>query len=119
MNHEDTEHPGLSCIHSPYHMIFSRKITDEEWKLFSSKVDSVWNGETWDAEGILAIMREVAPDIQLIHFEEGGKKMPNCDVTGKVDFEKGPVEVRCTEEGEHEQHVCIVMINPNGEEDGN
>lgn len=42
----------------------------------------------------------------------------NCPITGMVDFGKGEVEVRCTETGEHEQHVCVVLIGlPKGEGD--
>lgn len=35
----------------------------------------------------------------------------NCDYTKMVDFGKGPVEVRCTRTGAHENHVCQVLLN--------
>lgn len=34
----------------------------------------------------------------------------NCDIWTVVDFGKGPVEIRCTEVGDHEDHVCVVRI---------
>lgn len=68
------EHPSFSCISGPCHMIFSRLITDEEWKKFSDRVDTTWNGSTWDAEGMLALMQSVAPDIFMIYFEPERKK---------------------------------------------
>lgn len=37
--------------------------------------------------------------------------MPNCEVWGTVDFGHGPVEIRCTEVGEHEYHRCSVWID--------
>lgn len=38
--------------------------------------------------------------------------MNNCDVVGSVDFGKGNVEVRCTENGPHATHKCIVILKP-------
>ncbi len=37
--------------------------------------------------------------------------MDKCDIWGTVDFGQGPVEVRCTELGEHLQHRCVVFLN--------
>jgi hypothetical protein len=34
----------------------------------------------------------------------------NCDVWMRVDFGHGPVEVRCTQTGEHEEHACAVSF---------
>lgn len=36
--------------------------------------------------------------------------MYTCDVTAKVDFGKGPVEIRCTQIGEDHIHKCEVMF---------
>lgn len=36
----------------------------------------------------------------------------NCDIWADVDFGHGPVEVRCTQLGEHENHKCEVAIYP-------
>ncbi len=33
----------------------------------------------------------------------------NCDVYATVNFGKGPVEIRCTETGEHLFHHCEVQ----------
>lgn len=41
----------------------------------------------------------------------------DCDIWSVVDFGKGPVEVRCTEVGEHDQHRCEVFIYADSEED--
>lgn len=38
----------------------------------------------------------------------------NCDMFAKVDFGHGPVEIRCTESGEHEEHWCEVRIFEDG-----
>lgn len=38
----------------------------------------------------------------------------NCDIWAIVDFGNGPVEIRCTETGEHDQHRCEVVIIPEG-----
>lgn len=35
---------------------------------------------------------------------------PNCDIFAEVDFGHGPVEIRCTQTGKHQQHRCEVMI---------
>lgn len=40
----------------------------------------------------------------------------NCNVWMRVDFGHGPVEVRCTQVDEHEEHACSVMFMPNEEE---
>lgn len=39
----------------------------------------------------------------------------NCEVWGEVDFGAGPVAVRCTGVGEHDEHMCVVELS---EEDG-
>ena len=64
------EHAGRSCISSPFHMVFSREITSDEWKEFSSRVDATWDGEreTWDAEAVLALMSDIAPDLRCVGF---------------------------------------------------
>lgn len=36
--------------------------------------------------------------------------MGNCPVEGVVDFGRGPVIVRCTKQGSHTQHICLVEI---------
>lgn len=36
----------------------------------------------------------------------------NCDIWMTVDFGRGPVDVRCTETGEHNTHRCLVEILP-------
>lgn len=45
----------------------------------------------------------------------------NCDQWAEVDFGNGPVDVRCTEEGDHDVHKCnviFVIINvPNPDHD--
>lgn len=33
-----------------------------------------------------------------------------CDVYADVDFGRGPVEVRCTEKGQHMVHQCSVIL---------
>lgn len=35
----------------------------------------------------------------------------NCDIWDTVDFGRGPVEVRCTKTGEHDNHKCEVYLN--------
>lgn len=35
----------------------------------------------------------------------------NCHIWTVVDFGNGPVEIRCTEVGEHDQHRCEVFID--------
>ena len=42
---------------------------------------------------------------ELIKMEQ-----PNCDIWGIVDFGKGDVEVRCTQLGPHEDHICQVLL---------
>lgn len=34
----------------------------------------------------------------------------NCDTWGQVDFGDGPVEIRCTRMGEHDEHACVVIF---------
>jgi hypothetical protein len=34
----------------------------------------------------------------------------NCDTWMRVNFGHGPVEVRCTLTGEHEQHLCAITF---------
>lgn len=34
----------------------------------------------------------------------------NCDIWADVDFGHGPVEVRCTQTGPHEDHSCNVVF---------
>lgn len=34
-----------------------------------------------------------------------------CDIWTIVDFGKGPVEVRCTETGDHTDHICEIFID--------
>lgn len=34
----------------------------------------------------------------------------NCDVWGVVDFGQGPVNVRCTQTGQHRRHRCEVRL---------
>lgn len=34
----------------------------------------------------------------------------NCSVWGFVDFGQGPVEIRCTQTGEHENHKCEIEM---------
>lgn len=34
----------------------------------------------------------------------------NCDIWADVDFGHGPVEVRCTKTGPHEDHSCNVLF---------
>lgn len=34
----------------------------------------------------------------------------NCDYVGTVDFGDGPVQVRCTEVGPHDEHKCEVRL---------
>ena len=41
----------------------------------------------------------------------------NCEIWAIVDFGIGPVKVRCTETGEHNQHKCVINITP--EDDSN
>ncbi len=36
--------------------------------------------------------------------------MDQCDIYATVNFGRGPVEVRCTQTGEHEEHRCNVYI---------
>lgn len=38
----------------------------------------------------------------------------NCDTYAKCDFGHGPVEIRCTETGEHKDHWCDVRIFEDG-----
>lgn len=33
-----------------------------------------------------------------------------CDYVGTVDFGDGPVQVRCTETGPHDEHKCEVIL---------
>lgn len=40
----------------------------------------------------------------------GDQREPNCDVWAEVDFGRGPVDVRCTDTGDHDAHVCIVVM---------
>jgi hypothetical protein len=37
-------------------------------------------------------------------------QMLNCDVWSEVDFGKGPVEVRCTMLGKHNNHGCQIAF---------
>lgn len=34
----------------------------------------------------------------------------NCEVWADVDFGHGPVEIRCTKVGEHQHHICNVLL---------
>lgn len=34
----------------------------------------------------------------------------NCDVWVRIDFGHGPVELRCTQTGEHKNHGCSIMF---------
>jgi hypothetical protein len=34
----------------------------------------------------------------------------NCDYVGTVDFGDGPVQVRCTETGPHDEHKVEVLL---------
>lgn len=36
----------------------------------------------------------------------------NCDIFGDVDFGHGPVEVRCTRTGKHNDHKCEINLIP-------
>jgi hypothetical protein len=49
------------------------------------------------------------------------REYPNCDAWAVVDFGHGPVEVRCTGIGEHEEHLCQVFFveEDNAEDDAN
>lgn len=38
------------------------------------------------------------------------KMLTNCDIWSIVDFGNGPVEIRCTEVGEHSDHRCEIRI---------
>lgn len=38
--------------------------------------------------------------------------LPKCDIWGEVDFGRGPVDVRCTELGNHTTHICTIVLNP-------
>ena len=44
-------------------------------------------------------------------FEAVPDSETNCDVWLRVDFGHGPVEVRCTQTGEHTTHGCSVMFS--------
>ena len=39
-------------------------------------------------------------------------KDDNCDHFGVVDFGEGPTRVMCTQVGEHDQHICEVILGP-------
>jgi len=34
----------------------------------------------------------------------------DCDIWTVVDFGKGDVEIKCTQIGPHDQHICQVVI---------
>ena len=39
-----------------------------------------------------------------------GDQRRNCDTWAVVDFGHGPIEVRCTMAGEHDEHGCLIMF---------
>lgn len=38
--------------------------------------------------------------------------MGNCGIFGEVNFGEGPVRVYCTKQGNHDIHVCQVLLAP-------
>jgi len=45
-----------------------------------------------------------------------GEDPLNCDKWGEVDFGLGPVLIRCTQSGEHDEHGCTVIFEEDEEE---
>lgn len=46
-----------------------------------------------------------------LHETNGDEEGLNCDVWGEVDFGLGKIPVRCTRTGEHDEHICVVMLD--------
>lgn len=67
----DGTHPGRSCIESPFHMVFSRPITDAEWIQYGKRIDECWDPlmQTWDACCCETLMKEICLDIEVVLFE--------------------------------------------------
>lgn len=65
-------HPGQSCLApDEYHMVFSRILSDQEWTLLASRIDSTWDGEhyTWDPEKVTSLIHQIAPDVECSFYE--------------------------------------------------
>jgi hypothetical protein len=53
-------------------MVWNRRVTKEEWTLFSARCDEAWDHfhKTWNPEALAAIMTEVTErKVYLVRFE--------------------------------------------------
>lgn len=59
-----------------YRVQFSRRLTNDENKQFLDRVEEVWNVETqnYDANKLVAIFHEIAPDITVMRARLWGKE---------------------------------------------
>lgn len=67
----DPEHH--SCLHGgSYHLVWSRHITDDEWRVFSLWVDrAAWDphNHEWSVEAMARLMHAITADVVVARFE--------------------------------------------------
>lgn len=64
-------HPFRSCfgVSEDYHAVFNMRLADSHWRWLTNNVERVWNGHTWDLEGVLGLLSEILPGIQVVQVD--------------------------------------------------